>query len=124
MFVLNECRTFIYLIKSQSYNEFFDSSYLLDVLLSPAFWFVDSCLGLIGPCFIFAVLFLTLLVVLFAYRVGIPYYWSISPTYCTILVLIGHWILINVIFNYFMAVTTNPGYPSAKYDVRFPLKIM
>ncbi len=46
-----------------------------------------------------------------AYWIGLPFYWNTSITLTIVLVIFGHWILVNVIFHYYMALTTSPGNP-------------
>lgn len=46
-----------------------------------------------------------------AHLVGLPYWWDKSPLMTIFLVIFGYWLLINVIFHYYMAVFTSPGYP-------------
>lgn len=58
-----------------------------------------------------AVAVLTALVVYIAHWVGLPYYWQKSPTLTILLVIFGYWLLMNVSFHYYMAVTTHPGVP-------------
>ena len=58
-----------------------------------------------------AVVVLTMLFVYIAYTIGIPYWLDRSPPALAILFIIGHWILINVVFHYYYAFTTSPGHP-------------
>ena len=46
-----------------------------------------------------------------AYWIGLPFYWSISAELTVALVVFGHWILVNVLFHYYMALVTPPGNP-------------
>ncbi|XP_018330340.1 palmitoyltransferase ZDHHC16 isoform X2 [Agrilus planipennis] len=98
-------------IGSLMYNHFLDQSYAADVCMEPMFWFVDNFTCAIGPLFVAAVIGLTTSVVLIAYWIGLPYWWNRNPYICVILVIIGHWLLINISFHYYMAVRTHPGYP-------------
>src|SRR5699024_3608108 len=43
---------------------------------------------------------------------GIPYWYERSPTVLYIALIIGHWLLINVSWNYYKALWTPPGFPS------------
>lgn len=54
---------------------------------------------------------LTAAVVYIAHWIGLPFYWHISPVCTVLLVIFGYWLLLNVVFHYYMAVTTPPGYP-------------
>ncbi|XP_017771905.1 PREDICTED: probable palmitoyltransferase ZDHHC16 isoform X2 [Nicrophorus vespilloides] len=103
-----------YTLKSFQYNHFVDASYCADVCMEPLFWFVDNFTYVIGPffqIFVVAVVCLTAAVVLIAYWLGLPYWWDRNPAVCIILVIIGHWLLMNISFHYYMAVITYPGYP-------------
>lgn len=75
------------------------------------FWFVDNFTYIIGPFFVAAVITLTTSVVVIAYWLGLPYWWTRNQHVTILLLVIGHWLLVNVIFHYYMAVTTPPGYP-------------
>ncbi|CAH0562149.1 unnamed protein product [Brassicogethes aeneus] len=97
--------------RSLTYNHFMDQSYAADVCMEPMFWFVDNFTNAIGPIFVVAVVGLTLSVVCIAYWIGLPYWWNRNPCICVFLVIIGHWLLLNISFHYYMAVVTHPGYP-------------
>ncbi|KAG5895059.1 hypothetical protein JTB14_021026 [Gonioctena quinquepunctata] len=97
--------------RSLTYNHFMDQSYAADVCMEPLFWFVDNFTYAIGPLFVIAVVGLTASVVLIAYWIGIPYWWNKNSYICIILVIIGHWLLVNICFHYYMAVVTPAGYP-------------
>lgn len=61
--------------------------------------------------FVCGVAFLTAAVVYIAHWVGLPYWWEKSPVATVFLVIFGYWLLMNVSFHYYMAVTTKPGHP-------------
>jgi palmitoyltransferase len=44
---------------SMFYNSHFSSDYVFDTLIQPAFWFVDHFTAVLGPIFVFMVVFLT-----------------------------------------------------------------
>ena len=44
---------------SMFYNEHISSDYIFDTLMQPAFWFVDQFTAILGPIFVFLVIFLT-----------------------------------------------------------------
>jgi len=46
-----------------------------------------------------------------AYWLGLPYYWNTHKGLALFLVLLGNWILVNVVFHYYMAFITPPGHP-------------
>ncbi|XP_044763315.1 palmitoyltransferase ZDHHC16 [Coccinella septempunctata] len=102
------CRTSLI---SLTYNHFLDSGYIADVFMEPLFWTVDNFANVLGPLFVIAVTGLTASVVVIAYWIGLPYWWERNCYVCVILVIIGHWLLVNIIFHYYKAVVTPPGYP-------------
>lgn len=54
---------------------------------------------------------LTSSVVGVVYIVGLPHYWNKSPTLTCFLIVLGHWLLVNVVFHFTMAAVTDPGNP-------------
>ncbi|CAB3225255.1 unnamed protein product [Arctia plantaginis] len=98
-------------IRSLTYNEHMNQSYAIDFLLEPIFWFVDNFAKHLGRAFVFCVTVLTTAVVLIAYWVGLPYWWQICPYTATFLVIVGNWILLNIVFHYYMGIVTSPGHP-------------
>lgn len=54
---------------------------------------------------------LTTAVVFIAHWIGLPFWWNKSEFFTYILVAVGYWLLINVVFHYYMAVKTWPGEP-------------
>lgn len=79
--------------------------------MEPLFWFVDNFTKFLGPFFVFAVCSLTATVVIICYVIGIPYWWKKSPEVTIVLLIVGHWLLTNVIFHYYMGCTVSPGLP-------------
>ncbi|CAG4929542.1 unnamed protein product [Parnassius apollo] len=98
-------------IRSLTYNEHMGQSYVVDCLLEPIFWFVDNFACYLGKVFVFCVTILTTAVVLIAYWVGLPYWWQRNQYITIFLVAFGHWLLLNIVFHYYMGVTTSPGHP-------------
>ncbi|XP_045509392.1 palmitoyltransferase ZDHHC16B [Colias croceus] len=96
---------------SLSYNAHMSRSYAVDCLLEPIFWFVDNFSGSLGKVFVFCVTVLTSAVVAIAYWIGLPYWWHRNPYLTVFLVIFGNWLLLNIVFHYYMAVTTSPGQP-------------
>ena len=41
------------------YNEHISSDYMIDTIMAPAFWFLDQFTAILGPLFVFLVVFLT-----------------------------------------------------------------
>lgn len=101
--------------------------------MEPIFWFVDNFTHLLGPVrfvikftkhsaqfqshvvpfqfFVVGVAVLTATVVYIAHWIGLPFWYNKSPLMAVVLVIVGYWLLFNVIFHYYMAVTTPPGVP-------------
>jgi len=97
---------------SMFYNDHFSSDYVFDTLIQPAFWFVDHFTAVLGPIFVFMVIFLTASAVFIAYWIGLPYYLEHKNIYFVSgLIIIGHYLLINVTFHFIMALTISPGVP-------------
>jgi len=72
---------------------------------------VERCGGVVGPLLILGVVLLTGSVVGIVYWIGQPYYAAQHPHVYPALMLVGHWLLLNVCFHYTMACVTSPGYP-------------
>ena len=92
------------------YNDFISWSYLVDTLLEPAYWVVDTFAKALGPIFVAGDFILTSSVVAIAYSIGLPYYWENKGPYVAVpIVIIGQFFFVNVVFHYWMALTTHPG---------------
>lgn len=61
--------------------------------------------------FVVGVALLTTAVVSIAYWIGFPFWWEKSPAATIFLLIVGNWLLLNVIFHYVMAVITPAGEP-------------
>ncbi|XP_069940744.1 palmitoyltransferase ZDHHC16 isoform X1 [Cherax quadricarinatus] len=102
---------FILTMKALFYNEFVNMSYVLEVFMEPMVWIVDHFTKVLGPILVGGVITLTSSVVSIVYIIGLPYYWQKSPILTCFLIVLGHWLLINVIFHFTMAAITDPGTP-------------
>ena len=92
------------------YNDFISWAYVVDTLLEPAYWVVDTFAKALGPIFVIGDFVLTFSVIAIAYVVGLPYYWDNKGPYVTIpIVVFGQFFFINVVFHYWKALTTHPG---------------
>ena len=98
-------------LKSIFYNEFMSTSYLFDIFFEPLLWFVDHFSKILGPILVVCVVSLTAIIVSIVYIIGLPFYWQNYPNLLVILLIYGHYLLINVIFYYYQGVMTNPGTP-------------
>ena len=97
--------------KSLLYNHHLDWAYALDTALEPLFWFVDHFTSALGPIFVGLVCITLFVYVAIAYAIGLPYWLERSYLVTCIALIIGNWILTNMIFHYCMALTTGPGSP-------------
>ncbi|XP_013778401.1 probable palmitoyltransferase ZDHHC16 isoform X1 [Limulus polyphemus] len=109
--IKKKCHLIKYTICSLFYNSFLDIYYIGDICMEPLIWFVDHFTKALGPIFVSGVIFLTLSVVAIAYIIGLPYWISHSITVTIVAVTIGHWLLVNIIFHYYMAFKTSAGFP-------------
>ncbi|XP_050684214.1 palmitoyltransferase ZDHHC16 isoform X2 [Leptidea sinapis] len=96
---------------SLTFNTHMSKNYAIDCLLEPVFWFVDNFAGYLGKVFVFCVTILTFAVVAIAYWIGLPYWWERNGYMTVFLVIVGNWLLINILFHYYMGVVTSPGHP-------------
>ncbi|KAG8179293.1 hypothetical protein JTE90_024142 [Oedothorax gibbosus] len=98
-------------LKSLFYNDFADANYIGDTCMEPMFWFVDHFTKVLGPICVIAVIVLFLSMIIIAYVIGLPFYLKQNFYVLSTALLIGHWLLVNVVFYYYMAFTTGPGSP-------------
>ena len=88
----------------------FSADYVFDTLMQPAFWFVDGFTLVLGPIFVAMVIFLTSSVVFLTYWIGLPYYQEHkSFALLCFLVVLGHYILVNIVFHFLSALLIHPG---------------
>ncbi|RWS30817.1 putative palmitoyltransferase ZDHHC16-like protein [Leptotrombidium deliense] len=93
------------------YNSHVDSGYVADTLLEPMFWFVDHFTLSLGPIFVAMVIVMLTVFVIIAYAIGLPYWLQRNQVVTAVALVLGNWLLVNVVFHYYMALTTPPGYP-------------
>ncbi|KAL1456271.1 hypothetical protein WDU94_001014 [Cyamophila willieti] len=79
--------------------------------VEPIFWVVDSVLISIGPFLTVLVVHLSSFSVFIAYWILYPFYKHQNEWLAYGLALLGNWILINFVFNYYMGFSTSPGHP-------------
>ncbi|XP_030573604.1 palmitoyltransferase ZDHHC16 [Drosophila novamexicana] len=96
---------------SLTFNAHMNSSYATDVCMTPIFWVVDNYTHCLGPFFVVGVAILTTAVVGIAYWIGLPFWWAKSRVATILLLIVGNWLLLNIIFHYVMAVITPAGQP-------------
>lgn len=56
-------------------------------------------------------MFLTAAVIVVAHWIGLPFWYERSPAAAGLLVLFGYYLIVNIAFHYYMAVTTDAGSP-------------
>ncbi|XP_064465552.1 palmitoyltransferase ZDHHC16-like [Ornithodoros turicata] len=98
-------------IDSLFYNQFIDIYYAADTCMEPLFWIVDHFAKALGPIFVATITIVGSAIVAIAYIIGIPYWWNRNAYVLMIAIVIGHWLLINIVFHYWMALRTDPGTP-------------
>lgn len=133
----------IYLyMQSILFNNDLTWQYLLNTILQPIFNFMDNYLRTLSP-FLTAIVFVMLkvyiviayaiglshkffqwswILILLFLKIGIPYWYERSPVVLFIAFIIGHWVLLNAMFHYYMSLITSPGYPSDVSPFRLTLK--
>ncbi|CAG7729050.1 unnamed protein product [Allacma fusca] len=94
------------------YHSSFSFDYCVDVVVEPVFWFVDHFTKLLGRFFVCLVCVLIFEVTFVAHVLGIPFWWDRSPVFTLILIVIGYWILVNILFNFYQAAAVSPGQPT------------
>ena len=94
------------------YHENFSFDYTIDCLVEPIFWFVDHYTKILGRFFVAAVVFMISMVAFVAHALGLPFWWNRSPVLTLFLIALGYWLLVNIFFNFYQAVTVSPGQPT------------
>ena len=105
------------------YNEHVDTGYAIDTMMEPMFWFVDNFTKSLGPIFVVLVIFTLFIYVSIAWIVGFPFWYERSLIILILGIIIGNWILVNVSFNYYMALTTSPGSPPERSMIHSAVSI-
>ncbi len=100
------------------YNDHLSWNYAFDTAMEPLLWTVDLFARAIGPAFVVAVIALTAAVVAIAYLIGLPYYWGKSKPLTCVLVALGNYLLVNIVFHYWKALVSGPGYPPERALVK------
>nr|CAB3267898.1 probable palmitoyltransferase ZDHHC16 [Phallusia mammillata] len=104
--------------KSLTFNSF---SSVTESLFEPVFCFVDFAVRWFGVAFVTVVICLVTSVVVIFYMNVIPFVFEIhSPIYAYVHVAYGHYLLAMILFNYYKAVTTDPGVPP-NYSTNIPV---
>ncbi|KAJ7325108.1 hypothetical protein JRQ81_018128 [Phrynocephalus forsythii] len=107
-------------LRSLIFNSFADGDTALDALFEPIYWLVDHVTRWFGVVFVALVITLTSSVVCIVYVCLLPLIIRTYPIGWIFWHFIyGHWNLLMIVFHYYMAITTQPGYPpqQSKSDV-------
>ncbi|XP_049927098.1 palmitoyltransferase ZDHHC16A isoform X2 [Epinephelus moara] len=100
------------LVNSLYFNSLTDSDVVFDSVFEPVFWTVDYITRWFGSVFVTLVVILTSSVLLVAYLVLLPMALSTySPGWIAWHLCYGHWNLVMIVFHYYKATMTSPGYP-------------
>ncbi|XP_021517096.1 palmitoyltransferase ZDHHC16 isoform X3 [Meriones unguiculatus] len=99
-------------LRSLLYNSFGGSDTAVDAAFEPIYWLVDNVIRWFGVVFVVLVIVLTGSIVAIAYLCVLP---LILRTYSVPRLcwhfFYSHWNLILIVFHYYQAITTPPGYP-------------
>lgn len=93
------------------YNSLTSWSTIADTLVEPLFWCVDHFIGYLGPIFVALVVILTTSVVVIFYICLLPHKAAEGHFWTVYHLIVGHWLLANIVFHYFKAAFTDPGCP-------------
>ncbi|XP_050397684.1 palmitoyltransferase ZDHHC16 [Patella vulgata] len=98
--------------RSLFYNEYTSLNTLIDTMMEPLFWCVDHFARYLGPIMVtFVVIMITFVVSVF-YTCLLPHVVYTSHTIVTIThLIVGHWLLVNIVFHYAMGSFRSPGHP-------------
>ncbi|XP_043086924.1 palmitoyltransferase ZDHHC16B isoform X2 [Puntigrus tetrazona] len=100
------------LLKSLYFNVLTSSDTALDCVFEPIYWLVDSMTRWFGVVFVSLVMLLTGSVVIIVYLCVLPIIFSSYPVHWILWHLFyGHWNLLMIVFHYYKATTTCPGFP-------------
>ena len=109
--ILQEIKVIYFAIKTLSYNSCRSKHHYTDAAFEPIFWFVDHFTNYLGIIFVGAVILLTASVVAFWYIFLRPVIDTYNTNWMFLHYIYAHWLLLNIVFNYFKAVFTDPGHP-------------
>ncbi|XP_029466025.1 palmitoyltransferase ZDHHC16 isoform X2 [Rhinatrema bivittatum] len=97
---------------SLAYNSFTNSDVVIDSLFEPIYWLVDHMTRWFGVVFVTLVIVLTSSIVLIVYFCVLPLILqTYSAGWISWHLTYGHWNLLMIVFHYYKAITTAPGYP-------------
>ncbi|XP_062435687.1 palmitoyltransferase ZDHHC16 isoform X5 [Rhea pennata] len=104
-------------LRSLLYNSFTNADVVLDSLFEPVYWLVDHVTRWFGVVFVALVIGLTSSIVAIVYICLLPLILqTYTPAWICWHLAYGHWNLLMIVFHYYMAITTSPGYPPQAKD--------
>ncbi|KAK2876980.1 hypothetical protein Q8A67_021076 [Cirrhinus molitorella] len=100
------------LLKSLYFNVLTNSDTVMDCVFEPIYWLVDNMTRWFGVVFVSLVIALTSSIVIIVYLCVLPIIFSSYPVHWILWHLFyGHWNLLMIVFHYYKATTTCPGFP-------------
>uniref|UniRef100_A0A915I1T2 Palmitoyltransferase n=1 Tax=Romanomermis culicivorax TaxID=13658 RepID=A0A915I1T2_ROMCU len=101
--------------KCRNFDQFYDK-----YVLEPTLNFMSNYMNYFGPIFVALILILVALIILVAYLIIVPYeYVKRSPAESISFTLLGHFILINFLYNYIKACSIGPGHPPKNANFKY-----
>ncbi|XP_065641930.1 palmitoyltransferase ZDHHC16-like [Hydra vulgaris] len=98
-------------LKSLFYNSSRSTNHYIDAAFEPLFWFVDHFTAYLGVIFVIIVALATSSVVGIWYIFLFPIICTYSGVWIFFHCVLAHYLLVNIVFHYYKAVTTHPGSP-------------
>nr|XP_006630367.2 PREDICTED: probable palmitoyltransferase ZDHHC16 isoform X1 [Lepisosteus oculatus]XP_015201879.1 PREDICTED: probable palmitoyltransferase ZDHHC16 isoform X1 [Lepisosteus oculatus] len=107
------------ILRSLYFNSLTNSDVIMDSLFEPVYWLVDHLTRWFGVVFVFLVVVLTSSVLLIIYLSLLPLaLTTYSLPWIVWHIVYGHWNLVMIVFHYYKATRTSPGYPpQIKHDI-------
>ncbi|MBN3312281.1 ZDH16 Palmitoyltransferase, partial [Atractosteus spatula] len=100
------------ILRSLYFNSLTNSDVIMDSLFEPVYWLVDHLTRWFGVVFVFLVVVLTSSVLLIIYLSLLPLaLTTYSLPWIVWHIVYGHWNLVMIVFHYYKATRTSPGYP-------------
>ncbi|XP_024280119.1 palmitoyltransferase ZDHHC16A isoform X3 [Oncorhynchus tshawytscha] len=100
------------MVDSLYYNTLTNSDVVMDSLMEPILWMVDLLTRRFGAVFVCLLVILTTSILLVVYVVMLPVIFdTYSPSWIAWHMSYGHWNLVMIVFHYYKATNTAPGYP-------------
>uniref|UniRef100_A0A8C9XTM3 Palmitoyltransferase n=1 Tax=Sander lucioperca TaxID=283035 RepID=A0A8C9XTM3_SANLU len=100
------------LVQSFYFNSLTDSDVVFDSVFEPVFWTVDYVTRWFGTLFVWLVVILVSSILVICYVILLPMVLkTYSPEGIAWHLCYGHWNLVMIVFHYYKATTTSPGYP-------------